>query len=193
MRSLYESLLDDEDEVLDKFDKEFLIKTWISQNYTRGGDGSHVKEEDIIVKKDGDNHVVDIICKGDKLSGFYNRIILNEDAESITNNLFVFGHVDYFCISDSKIKNLYGMPSEFSYFYVTHCNNLKEANICSQNKDAKIFLDYCSCLTKVNVDGTCSEVRCQGNDRLKEIKVKNISGVDTNNCKSLELDRKSVV
>ena len=187
MKSLYESLLDDEDEILDKFDKEFLIKTWISQNYTRGGDGSPVKEDDIIVRKEGNNYVVDIICKGGKLSGFYNRIILNEKADSITNNLFTFGNVNYFCISYSKIKNLQGMPSSFDYFYVDHCDDIKDVDIQIKNSGAKIFIDYCSNINKVNVSGTCYELRCQACDNLKEVRAESVSGVDTNNCKKLEL------
>lgn len=81
MRSLYESLLDDEDTILNDIDQSIRdsIENFLKDNY-RGSDGCTITDK---TTKDG-KYIVD--C--------YGNLSLRYDRRNLTNGLFVFGRVE---------------------------------------------------------------------------------------------------
>ena len=123
MKTLYESLLDDFDE-LDKdvhqSAKEsvmnFLIDNYKLNSKPINPDTTAIKISDKS-NKDG-KYVVDI-------DG--NLRVINLDINSLTNNIFVFGKVSGFfeCCNCNNLTSLEGAPKKVGVaFYCVNCNNL---------------------------------------------------------------------
>ena len=103
-----ESILDDEDVLLDPERDKEIIESWIGDNYKIGGR-----------LKINDDLTVD--CSGDVM-------VKNKNITSLTNGLFRWGKVDG-CFGCSGCKNLTSLecsPKEVgSSFYCSRCENLK--------------------------------------------------------------------
>ena len=103
MKSLYtilnESILDDEDVLLDPERDKLIIESWIKDNYTIKG---HLKIND--------DHTVD--CSGDVT-------IKNTNIESLTNGLFRWGKIggDFSCSWSKNLTSLEGAPKEVGGYF----------------------------------------------------------------------------
>lgn len=100
---LYESLLDDEDELVK--DNTPLIEQFLKDNYNI--DGSYTIKNGIV---DAPNSII-------KLK--------NLKLKYLTNDLFKFGSVREFICSRSAIMTLKGAPKTAEYFSCRLCGNLK--------------------------------------------------------------------
>ena len=103
-----ESILDDEDVLLDPERDKLIIESWIKDNYTIKG---HLKIND--------DHTVD--CSGDVT-------IKNTNIESLTNGLFRWGKIggDFSCSWSKNLTSLEGAPKEVGgYFDCSDCENLR--------------------------------------------------------------------
>lgn len=100
---LYESLLDDEDDLIE--DKTALIEQFLKDNYNI--DGSYTIKTGIV---DAPDSVI-------KLK--------NLKLKHLTNDLFKFGSVREFICSRSAIITLKGAPKTVYYFSCRLCGNLK--------------------------------------------------------------------
>ena len=128
-KTINESILDDEDVLLDPERDKEIIKSWIEDNYKIGG-----------CLKINDDLTVD--CSG-------NVTIKNTNIESLTNGLFRWGKIgrgfdcsdcknltslegtpkdvgrDFVCILCPLIESLEGSPEKVGGgFYCSHCDNL---------------------------------------------------------------------
>lgn len=100
---LYESLLDDEDDLIE--DETALIEQFLKDNYNI--DGSYTIK----------NGIVDAPNSAIKLK--------NLKLKRLTNDLFKFGSVKEFICSRSAIITLKGAPKTVDYFSCRSCERLK--------------------------------------------------------------------
>lgn len=100
---LYESLLDDEDDLIE--DKTVLIEQFLKDNYNI--DGLYTIKNGIV---DAPNSAIEL---------------KNLKLKHLTNDLFKFGSVREFICSRSAIITLKGAPKTVYYFSCRLCGNLK--------------------------------------------------------------------
>ena len=103
-----ESILDDEDVLLDPERDKEIIKSWIEDNYKIGGR-----------LKINNDYTVD--CSGDV-------VVKNLNIESLTNGMFRWGKVGrgFNCSFCEKLTSLKGSPKEVGdCFWCGDCKNLK--------------------------------------------------------------------
>lgn len=113
MKSLYESLLDDEDDILKNQDKNIKasIKQFLKDNY-KGGYR--------ISRKPNENGKFVVDC---------NRSlrVINKSITSLTNGYFVFGEIEegFGCSDCNSLTSLEGAPEKVGgSFYCYHCDSL---------------------------------------------------------------------
>ena len=139
MKTLYESLLDNFDE-LDKNIQQNAEKSMIDfliDNYKVDGrpinpDDKRIKISDI-PNKDG-KYVVDV--EG-------GLMIKNHDIYTLTNNIFVFGEVsEYFdCSRCKKLTSLKGAPEKVGgYFSCRRCIKLKNLDYLPKEIGGSIYV-----------------------------------------------------
>lgn len=107
-----ESLLDDEDELMDKHTPEKLIIDFIKRMY------DDVRENQLVVRKEKSGYIVD--CKGDVR-------ISDRRIKSLTDGLFKWGVVkgNFTCARCSSLISLEGCPEEVGRnFDCSYCKNL---------------------------------------------------------------------
>lgn len=181
MKTLYESLLDDEDTILNNADQSIRdsIEKFLKDNY-RGGYRCTITDK---TTKDG-KYIVD--CCGN-LSLFYGK-------RNLTNGLFVFGRVegDFDCSYAEFIENLEGSPCEvYGNFSCDNCKSLKTLKGAPEYVEYDFECFYCENL--ISLEGGPKSVgcsfACNGCRKLKSLKgaPKKLQGVFIcSNCESLK-------
>lgn len=180
MRTLYESLLDDEDTILNDTDQSIRdsIEKFLKDNY-RGCDKCTITDE---ITKDG-KYIVD--C--------YGSLSLRFGKGNLTNDLFVFGRVegDFDCSYAEYIENLEGSPREVcGNFSCDNCQSLKTLKGAPEYVGGDFECFYCKNL--ISLEGGPKNVGysfiCNGCYKLKSLKgaPKKLQGVFIcSNCVSL--------
>lgn len=115
MKSLYESLLDDFDELSAPISPKAIkdeIKQFIKANYKN-------PSKFRISRKPNDDGYYVVECS--------DRIIFQGQAESLTNGKFIFDKCNSFSIQSAhRLKNLIGSPKEVKFgYHVFNCNGLE--------------------------------------------------------------------
>lgn len=182
LNNIYESLLDDEDTILNNTEQSIQnsITEFLEDNY-RGGDKCIITDK---TTKDG-KYIVD--CYGD-LSLLYGR-------RNLTNGLFVFERVEgnFDCSYTEYIKNLEGSPREvYGNFSCDNCKSLKTLKGAPEYVGCD-FECYC-CENLISLEGGPKNVgysfACNGCHKLKSLKgapKKLLQGVFMcSNCVSLK-------
>lgn len=110
MKTLYESLLDNFDDLDKSIDLKLIIKNWIENNYKR------VTSLKISDKPN----------KDDKYEVSANYVIIdNKSLTSLTNDMFVWKNVRLFnCSNCTLLTSLKGAPKEVEEFYCFNCDSL---------------------------------------------------------------------
>ena len=129
-----ESLLDNEDEVMDRYDPRESIKKFIENNYYYG-----IKLD--ISDKANKNGKYEVSCYGDVE-------IENKKLTSLTNGLFEWGEIrgSFDCDDCSSLKSLEGAPKEVKYFFCRHCNSLKSLEGAPRKVNGSFYCTGCSSL-----------------------------------------------
>ena len=115
MKTLYESLLDDFDDLSAPITPKAIkdeIKQFIKANYKN-------PSKFRISRKPNDDGYYVVECS--------DRIIFQGQAESLTNGKFIFDKCNSFSIQSAhRLKNLIGSPKEVKYgYHVFNCNGLE--------------------------------------------------------------------
>lgn len=161
MRTLYESLLDDEDTILNNTDQSIRdsIEKFLKDNY-RGGYRCTITDK---TTKDG-KYIVD--CCGN-LSLFHGK-------RNLTNGLFVFGRVegDFDCSYVEFIENLEGSPREvYGNFSCDNCKSLKTLKGAPKKLQGVFICSNCESLKDlVGAPKETYGFECIGCSRLKDLK-----------------------
>ena len=149
MKSLQESLLDDEDIVVDRLNEAILIKEWL-------------KKYDIQNYKINKDNTIDV--KGDVNLNHYSKSELPSYIQfNIINGIFTINY--------SKIKTLRGCPQEVTnIFQCINCDSLKTLEGGPKKVEGEFNCSECSKLTSLK--GAPKEVGsfyCQCNNSLKTL------------------------
>ena len=127
MRSLYESLLDDEDDVVDKLDTKALIEHWL-------------KKYNIKNYKINKDNTIDV--RGD--------VDLSQYPEKEFPKYIQFRNVaDRFSVTDSKLNTLKGCPKEVVNFYCYNCNSLISLEGAPEIVEGEFDCSNCNSLTSL--------------------------------------------
>lgn len=187
MRSLYESLLDDEDELLD--DGPLEIFNWLKDNYIWHGQGSQPRDfKSLIFKKVGKKYIVSLSSDMGQMT------LTNKELKTLTNGKFEFGEMFIFKCSDSSIESLEGAPKQAVYFYAENCK-IKDLYLDKSHTYENIIITENNHLKSVNLDCNCNVVYTDNCPQLTEIKINNLgkanlrgcrAGLTTPKCKSLK-------
>ena len=162
MKTLYESLLDDEDTILNNTDQSIRdsITKFLEDNY-RGSDKCTITDKTTKYGK----YIVD--CYGD--------LTLRYGRKNLTNGLFVFGRVegDFDCSYTEYIENLEGSPREvYGNFSCDNCKSLKTLEGAPEYVGCDFDCRYCENL--ISLKGGPKSVGysfiCNGCRRLKSLK-----------------------
>ena len=190
MRSLYESLLDDEDELLD--DGPLEIFEWLKDNYIWYGGGSQPRDfKSLNFKKVGKKYIVSLSTDCGHMS------LTNKELKTITNGKFEFGEMFMFKCSDSSIESLDGAPKQAVYFYAENCK-IKDLYLDKSHTHENVKITENNHLKSVNLDCNCNTVFADNCPQLTEIKINNLGkaslrnynansrGLTVPKCKSLK-------
>ena len=138
MKTLYESLLDDFDDLDKDFHQNIKNKVWnfLIDNYKLNNKPISLDDKKIKIgdkpNKDG-KYVVDV--EG-------GIMVKNHDIYTLTNDLFVFGKIDgYFGCEYTNITSLEGAPEEVGgYFSCINCNKLKNLDYLPKKIGTKLYV-----------------------------------------------------
>lgn len=181
LNNIYESLLDDEDTILNNTDQSIRdsIENFLEDNY-RGYNKCTITDK---TTKDG-KYIVD--CYGD--------LTLRYGGKNLTNDLFVFGRVegDFDCSYHEYIEKLEGSPREVcGNFSCDNCKSLKTLKGAPEYVGCDFECYYCENL--ISLEGGPESVgyafACNGCRKLKSLKgaPKKLQGVFIcSNCESLK-------
>ena len=171
--TINESILDDEDVLLDPERDKEIIKSWIEDNYKIGGR-----------LKINNDYTVD--CSG-------NVVVKNSNIESLTNGMFHWGKIgeDFNCYRCKNLKSLEGAPKEVGgYFDCSYCENIRSLEGAPKYVRSNFYCSYCENLK--SLEGAPKEVdgnfKCSGCINLTSLKgaPKEVRGdFECDNCKNL--------
>ena len=141
--SLYESLLDDFDDIDKSFDPKQIIKDWIKNNY---------KQATLLKISNKPNSDGKFEVSANKV------IVYNQALTSLTNNMFVWKKVDSFNCSDCiSLISLKGAPNEVSgNFYCNYCTSLTSLEGAPEKVGGDFRCHDCESLT--SLEGAPKEV-----------------------------------
>lgn len=168
---LIESLLDDEDELIN--DNTVLIEQFLNDNYIIKGTYT-IKNG--IVDVDGDVRI---------------SWDVQNDITSLTNNIFEFGNIngDFIVVECDKLESLKGGPKKVKYdFICSYCKNLKNLEYAPEQVGKNFEANYCVSLKSLKglpkrVE-SLSLSRCDGLTDLEYISDANEYILDS--CKNLK-------
>ena len=138
--TINESILDDEDVLLDPERDKEIIKSWIEDNYKIGGR-----------LKINNDYTVD--CSG-------NVVVKNSNIESLTNGMFHWGKIgeDFNCYRCKNLKSLEGAPKEVGgYFDCSYCENIRSLEGAPKYVRSNFYCSYCENLK--SLEGAPTKVR----------------------------------
>ena len=177
MKTLYESLLDDFDNIDKSIDLKQIVKDWIKNNYKQ-----------TISLKISDNP-----NKDGKYEVSANHVIIdNRSLTSLTNDMFIWKKVGSFSCSYCKsLTSLEGAPKEVDgNFYCNNCDSLKTLEGASEEVGGNFDCSDCASLTslegapeEVGYDFSCAY--CKNLISLEGAPKKVGYDFNCSNCKSL--------
>ena len=133
-----ESILDDEDVLLDPEKDKEIIRSWIEDNYK-------------IMGRLKINNDLTVDCSGD--------VAVKNRIESLTNGMFSWGKIggSFRCHGCGKIESLKGAPKVVGgYFDCSDCENLKSLEGAPEKVVNSFTCNYCKNLT--SLEGAPKEV-----------------------------------
>ena len=178
---LYESLLDDEDQIMADVEKSIKssISKFIEENFDRASKCTISEKPN----RDG-KYVVDCSTPTE---------IRKRSLTSLTNGHFVWGKVggDFNCSYCNSLESLEGAPKEVNGdFNCSHCDSLKSLEGAPEKVNRNFYCSYCNSLE--SLEGAPKEVKrnfdCRCCNSLKSLKgaPKKIGGkFDYSGCESL--------
>ena len=187
MKTLIESLLDNEDDLIFNADK-VLIDKFLQENYFISG-------EYVIRNSDTGKYIIDV-----EGSVFF----MNNSLNSLTNDIFEFGEVtrDFYCDQrntyNTKLKTLKGAPK--------YVDGIFDCSTCLQLVSLEGGPQYCKkfqclhCRSLANLKGApkmCNDFCCDDCDNLKTLEgapkyVDNFSCRNCNHLKDLKGSPKAI-
>ena len=160
MKTLIESLLDNDDELFDKTGDIVLIENFLKENFTVINRLWQAIENPFEIRKEHNKFVVYVI------NGF--KVLTMGSIESLTNGLFEWGKSPEigFDFSKTDIKSLEGAPEECARFDCSDCKKLTSL---------------------ANAPKICKNFNCSGCSKLTSLKgvPSNISIFACKSCKKL--------
>ena len=141
--SLYESLLDDFDNIDKSIDLKQIVKDWIKNNYKR----ATLLKISNKPNKDGKFEVsADVV------------IIDNKSLTSLTNDMFIWKKVESFnCSNCTSLTSLEGAPEKVGGdFSCIHCDSLTSLEGAPKKVDRHFYCNSCNSLT--SLEGAPKEV-----------------------------------
>ena len=134
MKTLYESLLDNLDDLEKSIDLKKVIKNWIENNYGK-----------ITLLK-----ISDKPNKDGKYEVSANHVIIdNKSLTSLTNDMFVWKNVRLFnCSNCTSLTSLEGAPEKVGGdFNCSHCNSLTSLKGAPKEVGGDFYCCDCTSLT----------------------------------------------
>ena len=147
MKTLYESLLDDFDEIEKTVIPREQVIQFLKDNYKRSANFK-------ISKKPNNDGYYEVDC-----SKCSNVVVHNNNIMSLTNNLFIFVNVNgsFDCINCKKLTSFEGAPKEVGgSFYCRNCTNLTSLEGAPQKVGGSFNCSFCDNLT--SLEGAPKEV-----------------------------------
>ena len=140
MKSLKESLLDDEEEIIDKLNTKPLIEEWLKENLKAGVSSIKISDKP---NKDGKYEV------SSKRTIEYKRSL---HLTSLTNDLFIWDTVDgdFNCVGCDSLQTLKGAPKEVGRgFYCSYCDSLQTLEGAPEKINGDFSCSSCPKLTSL--------------------------------------------